>query len=187
MAVVGQLAGELEASERTLRRAVRDGTIRSRRLSARRLRVAPEEFEYLREHWPLLASLREAIRTEPRIRTAILAGSMARGDGRPDSDVDLVVTLDSAQALDRTRLAMRLSEKLGREVDVADLELVAADPLSLLQLIDEGRVIVDRDDIWPGLRAERSSTHKRADRAYRRQQRRFAAIREGHPAPVAHG
>jgi predicted nucleotidyltransferase len=180
---VGQLANELGAPERTLRRAVREGTVHSRRLSERRLRVAPEELEYLRGHWPLLASLREALRTEPSVRTAILAGSMARGDERADSDVDLVVALDSELALDRTRLAMRLSRKLGRDVDVASLDLVAGDPLSLLQLVDEGRVIVDRRGIWPKLRTGRPATRKRAERAYLRQQRKLVALSERHSQP----
>jgi predicted nucleotidyltransferase len=130
----------------------------------------------------MLATLREALRTERDVRAAVLAGSMARGDERPDSDIDLVVALDSELALDRTRLAMRLGRKLGREVDVASLDLVAANPLSLLQLIDEGRVIVDRDEIWPELREKRSATHKRAERAYQRQRRRLAMIRRDHLA-----
>jgi len=178
MEAVGQLAAELKAPERTLRRAVRDGTIHSRRLSQRRLRVAAEELEYLRGHWPLLASLREAMRTEPSVRAAILAGSMARGDERADSDVDLVVALDSDLALDRTRLGIRLSAKLARAVDVASLELVAGDPLSLLQLLDEGRVIVDRSGTWPELRKGRPATRKRAERAYLRQQQKLETFRQ---------
>jgi len=48
MGVVGDLAIDLGAPERTLRRAIADGAIRSRRLSARRLRLADGEVDYLR-------------------------------------------------------------------------------------------------------------------------------------------
>jgi predicted nucleotidyltransferase len=176
VSAVGDLAEELGAPERTLRRAVAIGAIRSRRLSERRLRLADGEVQYLRAHWDLLADLRGALRTEPKVRVAILAGSLARGEGHGLSDIDLVVDLDSERTLDRMRLAMRLGEKLDREVDVASLDRVEADPLSLLQILDEGRVIVDRDRVWPQLRGQRSAVHKRAARSYRRQQEQLAVM-----------
>ena len=46
-------------------------------------------------------------------------GSVARGDERPDSDVDFLVTLDPGRTLmDLARLEVRLEELLGRSVDV---------------------------------------------------------------------
>jgi predicted nucleotidyltransferase len=46
-------------------------------------------------------------------------GSMARGDDRPDSDVDLVVTFDSGRTLlDHGALVMDLQDLLGFRVDV---------------------------------------------------------------------
>lgn len=174
MGTIGQLAGALGAPERTVRRAVATGSIRSRRLSQRRLRLAEGELAYLRRNWGLLTELRSALRTEQHVRVAILAGSMARGDDHGLSDIDLVVGLDSDQALDRLKLAMRLREKLGREVDVANLEQVLDDPLSLLQVLDEGRVIVDRVDLWQELNGRRAAIRKRAARSYRQQQERLA-------------
>src|SRR3954453_10942225 len=100
MRTLGQLAEELKVPERTLRRAVTTGTIRSRRLSERRLRLAEEERAYLRGHWPLIAALRAALRTEHGVRLAILAGSMARGDDHEQSDIDLVVELAGEDPLD---------------------------------------------------------------------------------------
>ncbi len=170
MGVVSDLAIELKAPERTLRRAVAEGAIRSRRLSARRLRLTDGELDYLRTHWGLLAQLREAARTEPSVELAVLSGSMARGDDHPLSDVDLAVWLRGGMPLDRMRLGMRLEEKLGLAVDVADLRQAReGDPLSLLQILDEGRVIVDRNGIWPQLRAGRPAVYKRAARAYLKQ------------------
>ncbi|MEE9295274.1 MAG: nucleotidyltransferase family protein [Phycisphaerae bacterium] len=46
-------------------------------------------------------------------------GSVARGDTRPDSDVDFLVDLDPGRSLlDLGGLLMRLQELLGRRVDV---------------------------------------------------------------------
>jgi predicted nucleotidyltransferase len=176
MGAIGHLADALGAPERSLRRAVDVGAIHSRRLSERRLRLASGELDYLRVHWQLLAELRDALRTEPRVRLAVLAGSMARGDDHALSDVDLVVDLHSEKALDRTRLAIRLEEKLGRTVDVANWQQVLEDPLSLLQVLDEGRPIVDRDGVWRELRTQRAAIRKRAARSHRRQQERLAAL-----------
>ncbi|MEX2080610.1 MAG: hypothetical protein WEC33_03255, partial [Dehalococcoidia bacterium] len=80
MGVVQQLAAELDAEERTLRRAVSQGTLRCHRSTPRRLRLAAGEREYLRDHWSLLAELRQALRTERHLQLAVLYGSLARGD-----------------------------------------------------------------------------------------------------------
>jgi hypothetical protein len=49
-----------------------------------------------------------------------LFGSVARGDERPDSDIDFLVTLEPGRTLmDLLRLEARLEALLGRPVDVA--------------------------------------------------------------------
>lgn len=46
-------------------------------------------------------------------------GSAARGDARPDSDVDLLLDLEPGRgASDMTELAIDLEEALGRRVDI---------------------------------------------------------------------
>lgn len=46
-------------------------------------------------------------------------GSVARGDTRPDSDIDFLVNLESGRSLmDLARLLRELQTLLGREVDV---------------------------------------------------------------------
>ena len=102
---LSQLADELGADARTLRRAAADGTIRCERVSARRQRVEEDERRYAMEHWPLLSTLRRALRTEPNVRLAVLYGSVARGDDTPDSDLDLLVSL----AEDRPDAAVKLA------------------------------------------------------------------------------
>ncbi len=173
MSAVQELAAGLGASERTLRRAVALGTVRSRRLSARRLRLADGEVGYLRSHWGLLAELRSALRTEQRVRLAVLFGSTARGDDDALSDIDLLVDFADEKPLDRLSLGIRLADKLGRGVDVASRKRAEeSDPFFLLQALDEGRVLIDRNGEWIKLRHRRPALYKRAMRSYRRQQER---------------
>jgi predicted nucleotidyltransferase len=175
-----ELACELGADERTLRRAVRDGTIRCEHLGSRKRRVSDDERRYLVDHWPLLAELRRAFRTEPNVRLAVLYGSIARGDEKPGSDVDLLVYLAEDHPAAAVKLAVRLEHALGREVDVARLNRVQdSAPLLLLQTLDEGRVVLDRDGQWEQLHTQRADIARRARRSHAARRRRArASIRE---------
>lgn len=180
MVELSQLAHELGADARTLRRAAADGTIRCERVSARRQRVEEDERRYATEHWPLLSTLRRALRTEPNVRLAALYGSVARGDDTPDSDLDLLVSLAEDRPDAAVKLAVRLERALGREVDVTRLNRIQdAAPLLLLGAIDEGRVVLDRDGEWAGLKARRSEIARRARHAHEGRRRRAReSIRE---------
>ena len=156
-----QLAREIGAPERTLRRAVAEGALRCHRPGPRRLEVDPEEVSYLTDYWPLLAQLRAALRTEPRVRFAALYGSVARGEEGPGSDVDLLVALDDDRPTAASALALRLRRQIGREVDVALLDDV--EQRAPLLAIDDGRVLVDRDRCWLPLRRRRPMLAKRAE------------------------
>lgn len=170
MGAIGVLAEVLGAEERTLRRAASQGTVRCTRRGPRRLLLAVGEREYLEGHWALLAALRQALRTERRVRLAVLYGSVARGDEDTGSDLDLMVVLNGDRPSDAAELALRLGRVAGRRVDVAHLKRVEAKaPLLLERILDEGRVLVDRDGLWPRLRKRRRAIHARARRAYRRQ------------------
>lgn len=170
MDLIKELADDLGAEERTLRRAASQGTMRCHRSGPRRLRLAAGEREYLRGHWELLARLRRALRTERRVRLAVLYGSVARGDEDVGSDLDLLVSFAGDRPSDGFELAMRLERVAGRKVDVARLERVEADaPLLLDRVLGEGRVLVDRGGHWQRLRDRRRAIRARAQRAYRRQ------------------
>jgi hypothetical protein len=94
--VIQELAANLDVEERTLRRAVAQGALRTSRSGPRRLQLAPGEREYLRTHWPLLSGLRRTLRTEHDVRLAVLYGSLARGDEDAGSDLDLRLRRDTA-------------------------------------------------------------------------------------------
>jgi predicted nucleotidyltransferase len=116
----------------------------------------------------------------PTSRLSVLYGSVARGDDTPDSDLDLLVSLGEDRPDAAVKLAVRLERALGREVDVARLNRVQdTAPLLLLRALDEGRVLLDRDDEWIGLKARRSKIARRASHAHEAKRRRaHASIRE---------
>jgi len=170
MGLIQELALDLGAEERTLRRAVSQGTLRAHRPQPRRLRLAPGEREYLRTHWQLLSELRQALRTERDVRLVVLYGSVARGDEDAGSDLDLLVCLADDRPVSDYRLATHLENVIARKVDVVRLARVEADaPLLLDRVLEEGRVLVDRDGRWQELQGRRRAIRARAQRAYRRQ------------------
>lgn len=148
MVMLTSFAAELGVDERTLRRAVSQGTVRATRRSPRKLELPLAERRYLRRSWPLLSTLRTALRTERNVRLAILFGSAAAGTDTPSSDVDLVVDLRDS-SLDRVvELSAKLTALLNRRVDVVRLQDAEAEPLFLADVLAGGRVVVDREDGW---------------------------------------
>jgi len=124
----------------------------------------------------LVADLRRALRTEPNVRLAVLYGSLARGDEDAGSDLDLLVSLAEDRPLAAVKLAVLLERTLGRDVDVARLNRVKdTAPLLLLQALDEGRVVLDRDHQWEQLRAQRPDIARRARRSHAARLRRARA------------
>lgn len=180
MGTIQDLAAELDAEERTLRRAVVQGAIHGNRSGPRRLRLVSAEAEYLRDHWRLLSALRQALRTERKVRLAVVYGSVARGDEGAESDLDLAVSIADDQPLAATDLAVRLEPIAGRRVDAPRIETIEGSaPLLLDRILEEGRVLVDRDGLWEQLQGRRRAIRARADRAYRKQMREAAtAIHE---------
>jgi predicted nucleotidyltransferase len=160
MTELGLLAQQVGASERTLRRAVNEETLRGFRPTPRKLRLSPEEKSYIRRSWPLLAALRSILRTEQNVRFALLFGSTAQGTDTPASDVDLLVSLRDSR-LDRLiELEQKLSTALGRPVDLTRLADAEADPALLAEAVVEGRVLIDREAVWPRLRGSETSLRR---------------------------
>jgi predicted nucleotidyltransferase len=84
--------------------------------------------------------LRTALATHPEIDLAIVFGSVARGDARPDSDLDIAVqTREPLDATAKMRLIEDLACATGRAIDLIDLRTVG-EPL-LGQILKHGRRI----------------------------------------------
>jgi uncharacterized protein len=158
------LAEEVGVNERTLRRAVSRGTLRGSRPTPRKLDLPLSEREYVRRSWGLIATLHAALRMEPNVRFALLFGSGAVGTDTPGSDVDVLVHLRDAGFERLVDLAAKLTRLVGRPVDVVELKDAEAEPSFLAQVVADGRVLVDRDDLWPALRARKEALRQRGDR-----------------------
>lgn len=155
------LAEEVGVNERTLRRAVSQGTLRGNRFAPRKLELPLSEREYVRRSWGLISTLRTALRTEPNVRFALLFGSTATGTDTPESDVDVLVDLRDTSFERVVDLATKLTRLAGRPVDVVELKDAEAEPSFLAQVVADGRVLVDREGRWPGLRAREGGLRRR--------------------------
>lgn len=150
----------LHCSERTLRRYVNEGLLRGERRGRREVTLPYDEERYLRQHWETLSNLRLALRTEPSVRLAVLFGSTAVGDDRPDSDVDLLIDHATGDLEEVVELRRRLQEHVAKPVHLVLLQ--DASPLLLADVLIEGRVIVDRGDAWRRLARTRQTVRRRA-------------------------
>lgn len=148
---LGRAASELAIPARTLRRAASEGLLHGERLSPRRFRITFREEAYLRSHWQLLRGLRAALRTEPNVRLAVLFGSTAIGNDDEQSDVDVLVVLHDPRVSRLAELAERLSRAVGRDTQLVRLSEAQTSPVLMSDVIDHGRVLVDRDGRWSAL------------------------------------
>jgi predicted nucleotidyltransferase len=156
------LAHELGTTDRTLRRAVRSGLVRARRPTPRTVEIGVDERVYLRGHWTTLARLREALRTEPSVRAAVLFGSLARGDDRAGSDIDLLAELRDVTPAARLDLRRRLEAATGRAVQLVEARSAERSPLLLAEILRDGRPLVDRVGLWAALQSRRTAIERAA-------------------------
>jgi predicted nucleotidyltransferase len=163
MKALALLAEEVGVNERTLRRAVSQGTLRGDRPTPRKLELPLREREYVRRSWGLLSTLRAALRTEHNVRFALLFGSTATGADMPDSDVDVLVALRDAGFERVVDLSAKLTGLLGRRVDVVELGNAEAEASLLAEMVRDGRVLVDREDLWPRLRRREAGLRRRGE------------------------
>ena len=115
------LADELGVSERTLRRGHATGWISAQRSGYRYWFVGADEREYLIRHWTLLTALRDSLRTEPRVRLAILVGPAARRE-YDGTDAPMVLASLARRTSTAARVARRLTGAAGRRVEVVPLD-----------------------------------------------------------------
>lgn len=155
------LAQEVGVHERTLRRAVAQGTVRAARPSPRTLKLSLSERQYVRRSWRLLSALREALRTEQNVRFALLFGSTATGTATATSDIDVLIDLRDPSLERLLDLGAKLAVTAGRQVELVRLQDVEAEPLFLAAIVAEGRVLVDRERLWPKLRRRQPALQRR--------------------------
>ncbi len=161
MTELSLLAEELGVSERTLRRAVNEETLRAARPTSGNLRLSFSERRYVRRAWRLISALRAVLRTEKNVRFALLFGSAARGTDTTASDVDVLVQMRESSLERIVDLGAKLSAMVGRRVDVVRLEDMECEPSLLADLIAEGRVLVDREGQWARLRQREGTLRQR--------------------------
>ena len=96
----------------------------------------------------ICSRLNEYFTQRPDVVAAILFGSVARGDTRPDSDIDVGVLLTREAAkkgINRSRLISEIIGVLGRnDVDVVILN--TAPPLLLHRVVRDGHVVYAADN-----------------------------------------
>jgi predicted nucleotidyltransferase len=162
MTQLALIANEVKVNERTLRRAINEGSLRAIRPSPRTLQLSLSERRYVRRAWPLISALRRSLRTEHNVRFALLFGSAARGTDTALSDIDVLVVMRDA-SLDRVvDLEAKLTAASGRRVDIVRLEDAERQPAFLADIAAVGRVLVDRDRVWPRFRSRESGLRREA-------------------------
>jgi predicted nucleotidyltransferase len=159
---LAETAESLHCNERTLRRYVDEGLLRGERRGRREVTLPYSEERYLRQHWGVLSNLRRALRTEPNVRLAVLFGSTAIGEDRPDSDVDLLIEHATGNLEEVVELRRRLQERIGKPIHLVLLEDAEHSPGLLTDVLLEGRVIVDRDDAWRRLARTQQTVRRQA-------------------------
>jgi predicted nucleotidyltransferase len=112
------------------------------------------------------------------VRLAAVYGSVARGDDHTESDVDLLVSLAREDAHTAASLAASLGEELGRRVQMISLKAAGRAPLLLLDIVRDGRVLVDRDGEWPALTRRERQLEREAAAAEDELDRRIAELAE---------
>src|ERR1700674_413190 len=100
----------------------------------------------------LLERLGAVLQALPAVRLATAFGSVARGDERSGSDVDIGLLLDPDTPELRSRIEADLGRAAGREIDVVFLG--AAPPLLRFEIASDGVLLVARDrSDWVDFRA----------------------------------
>lgn len=106
--------------------------------------VASEEVQVLR------SALGSLCASRPEIAAVYLFGSVARGDARADSDLDLglVFSRRHETALDRQQLIARLAYEIGKHTARERVDLVVLEPQGPIfchRVLCEGRLIYEGD------------------------------------------
>ena len=96
---------------------------------------------------PIDLLLKDVLKQFPQISLAVLFGSVALGQQRPESDLDIAVTANRPLIADeKIAIIGALTECTGRPIDLIDLNAVSV-PL-LGQIVRHGRRILGSDTLY---------------------------------------
>jgi predicted nucleotidyltransferase len=96
----------------------------------------------------LFAQVRAVLQHRPEVLEAYVFGSVARGDGRPHSDLDVAVYVDPSSPTPAFGHAAELGAELMRALGRSDVDLVVlnqATPLLYHRVLRDGERVLSRD------------------------------------------
>ena len=100
----------------------------------------------------MLERLQAQLAELPEVRLAAAFGSVARGEDRPGSDLDLAILLDTDSLPRRWEIEAVLGRAAGREVDFVYMN--EAPPLLRFEIARDGVVLLERNPgDWSDFRA----------------------------------
>jgi predicted nucleotidyltransferase len=113
-----------------------------------RLRKAGGRLSGVSDVDSVIDALRKRLESDPRFSSVWVYGSVARGQARPQSDLDLAylaVNLEASARVREERLQLmgRLAIAFSRDVQLVDLD--AVDTSLRMQIFEHGRPVFDRD------------------------------------------
>jgi predicted nucleotidyltransferase len=101
----------------------------------------------------MIERLRERLADLPDVRLAAVFGSVARGEERPGSDLDLALLLDGDSLPRRWEVEAALGREAGRETDFVYLN--EAPPLLRFEIARDGVLLLERNPgDWADFRAQ---------------------------------
>ncbi len=96
-------------------------------LALKALHVAEKAVSYnatiAKRKTSVVSAIKTALKQDGRVEGAWLFGSLARGESRPDSDVDIMVELNKKKKysfFDLADIAYRIEQKINRKVDLVE-------------------------------------------------------------------
>jgi predicted nucleotidyltransferase len=96
-----------------------------------------------------LGVLKASLTASPRVALAVVFGSVARGEARPDSDIDLLVVIRDETPEAVWELRDELETRVERTVQITHLDEVWSATDLMPDVAAHGRLLVDLDDRWP--------------------------------------
>ena len=81
----------------------------------------------------LLVQNKSELENRFKVRRLALFGSYARGDQKPDSDVDILVDIDPSVGLEFVTLAEKIEQLLGLPVELVSRRAIKPDKLKYIE------------------------------------------------------